>query len=92
MEGEHGQSELYPPTSILNQENAPPRLAHRPIWRRHSLNWGSSSQVTPACIKLEKKKNHQNPNQDILDFITYANSKVTANGNLEHWNGEKLEI
>lgn len=46
--------ELGPSTSIICQENAP-RLAHRPVWWRHFLSWGSSSQMIMACVKLTKK-------------------------------------
>lgn len=28
------------------------RLVHRPIWWRHFLKWGFSSQMTPICVKL----------------------------------------
>lgn len=33
----------------------PYRHAHRPIWQRQSLNWGSFLLDDPACIKLTKE-------------------------------------
>jgi hypothetical protein len=60
------------PNISHQSKKCPHRFAHRPTWRKHFLNWSSSSQVTLAYINLTKKNN--NNNQDILDFIIYANS------------------
>jgi hypothetical protein len=62
-------SELSPPTSITNQENVF-RLAYRPTrWRLFSFSIALPSfQITPAWVRLIKRRNNNNkePSQHIV--------------------------
>lgn len=46
-------SELGPPASVTNQENAPQTHLWA-TWRRHSLSYDPSSQIRLGCVKLTK--------------------------------------
>lgn len=49
--GSRDHREVDPPTLINNVYN---RFVHKPIWWEHLLNWGPSSQVTPAVSSWHK--------------------------------------
>lgn len=64
------------------------KMLHSPVWWRHFLNWGSSSQMTLGCVKLTKITSTDSKHRGVWQFQL----QIGAGWKSGWWMGSYLKL